>query len=133
MLERVAYSRAELAERLPALRAASRARGVAVLSTCQRTEVYATWAGEPDEAALLAAVASDRIVSRRSLRRVSTTFRDEAAARHLMRVTCGLESFVLGETEIVGQVRTAADVSQIGRASCRESVSVTICSHFVQC
>jgi glutamyl-tRNA reductase len=112
VLEQVAYSREELAERLTALRVNSRARAVAVLSTCQRTEVYAAWSGEPDEAALLAAVASDRVISRRTLRRVSTTLRDEAAARHLMRVACGLESFVLGETEIVGQVRAAAEITR---------------------
>jgi glutamyl-tRNA reductase len=113
VLERLAYSREELAERLPALRTRSHARAVAVLSTCQRTEVYATWTGEPDDAALLAALASDRGTSTRSLDRVAKTYHDEAAARHLLRVASGLESFVLGETEIAGQVRAAAEVSRI--------------------
>ena len=112
VLERLAYSREELAERLPALRTNSHARAVAVLSTCQRTEVYATWTGEPDDAALLAALASDRGVPIRALDRVAMTCRDEAAARHLLRVASGLESFALGETEIAGQVRTAADISR---------------------
>lgn len=112
VLERLAYSREELAERLPTLRTNSRASAVAVLSTCQRTEVYATWSGEPDDAALLAALASDRGISRRTLNRVAMTCRDEAAARHLLRVASGLESFVLGETEIAGQVRAAADISR---------------------
>jgi glutamyl-tRNA reductase len=112
ILERLSYSREELAERLPVLRTNSGARAVAVLSTCQRTEVYATWTGEPDDAALLAALASDRGVSIRTLDRVATTGRDEAAARHLLRVASGLESFVLGETEIAGQVRSAAEVSR---------------------
>ena len=112
VLERLAYAREELAERLTVLRTNSQARAVAVLSTCQRTEVYATWTGEPDDAALLAALASDRGIPGRSLDRVATTYRDEAAARHLLRVASGLESFVLGETEIGGQVRTAADVSR---------------------
>lgn len=112
VLERLAYSRGELAERLTALRTSSRARAVAVLSTCQRTEVYATWTGEPDNAALLAALASDRGVPARSLDRVARTYCGEAAARHLLRVASGLESFVLGETEIAGQVRAAADISR---------------------
>jgi glutamyl-tRNA reductase len=112
LLERLSYSREELAERLPALRTKSRARAVAVLSTCQRTEIYATWTGEPDDAALLAALASDRGVSIRTVGRAATAYRGEAAARHLLRVASGLESFVLGETEIAGQVRAAAEVSR---------------------
>ena len=108
VLERLSYSRAELASRLTFLRANGRARAVAVLSTCQRTEAYATWPGEPDQPALLAALALDRGVPRRVLRPVARTYRGEAAARHLLRVASGLESFVLGETEIAGQVAYAS-------------------------
>jgi len=95
VLERLSYPREELAGRLASLRANSRARAVAVLSTCQRTEVYATWPGEPDHPALLAALALDRGVSGRVLRPVATTYHGDAAARHLLRVASGLESFVL--------------------------------------
>jgi len=42
----------------------------------------------------------------------STHFRGRDAARHLVRVTAGLESFVLGERDIVGQVRAASDRSR---------------------
>jgi glutamyl-tRNA reductase len=112
LLERLSYSRAELAGRLAFLRASSRARAVAVLSTCQRTEAYATWPGEPDQPALLAALALDRGIPHSVLRPVARTYRGEAAARHLLRVASGLESFVLGETEIAGQVRAAAGISR---------------------
>ena len=112
VLERVSYSREELGERLASLRSNSQARAVAVLSTCQRTEVYATWPGEPDDPALLAALALDRGIPARVLRPVARIYRGDAAARHLLRVASGLESFVLGETEIAGQVRAAADVSR---------------------
>lgn len=112
VLERLSCSREELAGRLTSLRSNSRARAVAVLSTCQRTEVYATWAGEPDDPALLAALALDRGIPARVLRPVARTYRGDTAARHLLRVASGLESFVLGETEIAGQVRAAADISR---------------------
>jgi glutamyl-tRNA reductase len=112
VLERLAYSREELARRLAFLRAGSQARAVAVLSTCQRTEVYATWPGEPDQQALLAALALDRGIPSRVLRPVARTYRGDEAARHLLRVASGLESFVLGETEVAGQVRAAADISR---------------------
>jgi glutamyl-tRNA reductase len=112
VLERLSYSREELAGRLALLRTASRARAVVVLSTCQRTEAYATWPGEPDHPALLAALARDRGIPSGMLRPVARTYRGDAAARHLLRVATGLESFVLGETEIAGQVRAAADASR---------------------
>jgi glutamyl-tRNA reductase len=112
VLERLSYSRAELAGRLTSLRRNSQARAVAVLSTCQRTEVYATWPGEPDDPALLAALALDRGIPGLVLRPVARTYRGDDAARHLLRVASGLESFVLGETEIAGQVRAAADISR---------------------
>jgi len=112
VLERLAYSREELARRLAFLRINSQARAVAVLSTCQRTEVYATWPGEPDQQALLAALALDRGIPSRVLRPVARTYRGDDAARHLLRVASGLESFVLGEAEVAGQVRAAADISR---------------------
>jgi len=116
VLERLSYAREELASRLTTLRISSRARAVVVLSTCQRTEVYATWPGEPDDPALLAALALDRGISSRVLGPATRTYRGEAAARHLLRVASGLESFVLGESEIAGQVRAAADISRAAGA-----------------
>jgi glutamyl-tRNA reductase len=112
VLERLAYSREELAKRLTFLRTSSQARAVVVLSTCQRTEVYATWPGEPDHPALLAALALERGIPSCVLRPVARTYRGDEAARHLLRVATGLESFVLGEAEIAGQVRAAADISR---------------------
>ena len=114
VLERLSYSREELARRLEFLRTHSRARAVVVLSTCQRTEAYATWPGEPDHPALLAALAQDRGIPGTVLRPMARVYGGDEAARHLLRVASGLESFVLGETEIAGQVRAAAD---IGRAA----------------
>jgi glutamyl-tRNA reductase len=116
VLERLSYSREDLAGCLTSLRASSRARAVAVLSTCQRTEVYATWPGEPDDAALLAALALDRGIPGRVLHVAARTYRGDAAARHLLRVASGLESFVLGEAEIAGQVRAAAHISRAARS-----------------
>jgi glutamyl-tRNA reductase len=73
-----------------------------VLSTCNRTEVYAV--GEDAEARALAALrvrGGDEVAAR--------TFRisDQAAALHLFRVAAGLDSLVPGEGEILGQVRAA--------------------------
>ncbi|HEX5495899.1 MAG TPA: glutamyl-tRNA reductase [Mycobacteriales bacterium] len=112
LLERVTYSRDELAARLPALRAASGADQIAVLSTCQRTELYAAWSGRPDPDRLLAVFAADRGLPIEVVRGAVTWWQGDGCARHLLRVTSGLESFVLGETEVIGQVRLAAQVAR---------------------
>jgi glutamyl-tRNA reductase len=112
LLERLAYSGAELAERIPRLRAATGASALAVLSTCQRVEIYAGWPGEPDLPALTAALAADRGVPEPAVSAAATGYAGDAAAGHLLRVATGLESFVLGETEVAGQVRAAAEASR---------------------
>jgi glutamyl-tRNA reductase len=112
LLERLAFDRDELADRIPRLRAAAGAGALAVLSTCQRVELYAAWPGEPDLPALVAALAGDRGVPAPAVEAAVTAYADDAAARHLLRVATGLESFVLGETEVAGQVRAAAEASR---------------------
>lgn len=112
LLERLAYPREELVAGVTTLQRSSNARAVVILSTCQRTEVYATWTGAPDDAALLAALATDRGIPSGVLDAAARIYRGVEAAHHLLRVASGLESFVLGENEIAGQVRVAADVSR---------------------
>src|SRR5262249_56226847 len=98
------------------LRTNSQARAVAVLSTCQRTEVYATWHGEPNHPALLAALALDRRVSSRVLRPLARTYGGHAAARHLLRVATGLASFVLCEAASAGRVPASPPIRPAARA-----------------
>jgi glutamyl-tRNA reductase len=79
-------------------------REALVLATCNRTELYITGsdaAGAQEQARLAfaelagAAGAGDYL------------YTDEQAARHLFRVTSGLESIVIGDTHVVAQVRQA--------------------------
>jgi glutamyl-tRNA reductase len=83
------------------------AEEVALLSTCNRTELYVAsaepTAGEQALGALLRRLPHAPPPDSGCYRRLSGA----AAAKHLMRVACGLESAILGETEIQGQVRTA--------------------------
>ncbi|NUO35594.1 MAG: glutamyl-tRNA reductase [Dermatophilaceae bacterium] len=112
LLERLSFGDVELGERLPALRAAAGASSVAVLSTCQRTELYATWEAAAAPAALLRALAADRRVARADVAAAAQVHVHDGAARHLLRVATGLESFVLGESEIAGQVRRATTAAK---------------------
>jgi glutamyl-tRNA reductase len=112
LLERLACPPSALPERLNMLQTKSGARAVVVLSTCQRSEVYASWSGKPDDAALVAALASDCGIRRGDLDAAARIYVGVEAAHHLLRVASGLESFVLGENEIAGQVRVASDISR---------------------
>lgn len=80
---------------------------VVVLSTCNRTEVYA-WTTHPHPAKVLAASLSALLACTDSdILPFLYTHRGVAAVRHLFRVVGGLDSLVNGEYEIQGQVRTA--------------------------
>jgi glutamyl-tRNA reductase len=85
------------------------------LSTCNRTELYLASpdavSAEELAASLLSELAS---LPENELVPVLYRLRDEAAALHLFRVAAGLDSLVPGEGEILGQVRTAAEVGSPG-------------------
>lgn len=77
-----------------------------LLSTCNRTEVYVQ-GGNNSFSALeeqLARAADMKVEEVRSLVRC---YQGKKAVRHLFKVTCGMDSMVIGEDEILGQVRTA--------------------------
>ena len=104
VLEQVSRRRGEVGDLLPVLRAAG-CLEVVVLSTCSRTEVYATLRGDPK--LLVDVLADQSTLSRVELAAAAAVRTDRAAVRHLFRVTAGLESRVRGEVEVLGQVRTA--------------------------
>jgi glutamyl-tRNA reductase len=106
----------------PALNALRQAFGgavkeAAILSTCNRTELYC--AAEPQVAAQLPAWLADfnRIEAGELAPHVYLHDRDDAV-RHAFRVASGLDSMVLGEPQILGQmkdaVRTASDAGALG-------------------
>jgi glutamyl-tRNA reductase len=118
VLESFAVGVTELPKALGDLVAREHVSEAVVLSTCMRTEVYAEvgrfhgalgdirgfladWSGHPPE------LFSDYVYE----------FYDDAAVRHLMRVAAGLDSAVLGEGEILRQVRTAWEVARSERAA----------------
>jgi len=78
-----------------------------LLSTCNRTEVYAVVEDEGARGALLDLLAQDRGVDRASLGRDTYWMTDAEAVHHLYRVASSLDSMIVGEGQILGQVREA--------------------------
>jgi glutamyl-tRNA reductase len=113
VLERVALGRDDLPKALHDLGARPNVSEVVVLSTCNRTEVYAAaerfhgaYADIRDYFCSLAGLAPEEL----HLHLVS--LHDDEAATHLFEVAAGLRSAVLGESEVLGQVREAWTIAQ---------------------
>ncbi len=108
LLERMAVPPAGLAKALHTLQRSENLAEVAVLSTCNRTEVYARCtrfhpAVEEVRNFLTDLAESDPDVFADHL----YTYHDDAAITHLFGVAAGLDSMIVGEGEILGQVREA--------------------------
>lgn len=80
-----------------------------VLSTCNRVEIYAVSERESD---LVEALKARQTGLSSAFYQYLDRWRGLSAAEHLFRVAAGLESAILGENEIQGQVRRASDESQ---------------------
>ncbi len=84
-----------------------------ILSTCNRTEIYATGNSPIDlEKASLRFLIERAGVSGTSLRRHVYLLKDSGAAHHLFRTTSGLESMIIGEFEVLGQVKQALEIAE---------------------
>lgn len=83
----------------------------AIVSTCNRTEIYC--AGSPASLdASLQWLAQKGRVPAAALREYTYTLQADASARHAFRVASGLDSMVLGEPQILGQIKTAVRAAQ---------------------
>ncbi len=102
--ERVAFAGDAFAPALTALRALPQVEEVVLLSTCNRTEVYAI--GEEAAPAVAEWLATHAAEST-DLHAYLYRHQEGDAARHLFRVAAGLDSLVLGEPQILGQVKEA--------------------------
>ena len=105
--EAVAFSPEALVRALAPLRECTRADEVVVLSTCNRSELYLR--GSQPGMAEAATAWLDRQAGGRGgdLAPHLYIHADEAVARHAFRVASGLDSLVLGETQILGQLKRA--------------------------
>lgn len=107
--ERLAFTKAMLPQALAELSRLDAIREVLLLSTCNRTEVYSASA-DPDTArqTLVEFLARSRgLGGAKVLEPHLYTHADADAARHLFRVAAGLDSLVVGEPQIFGQVKDA--------------------------
>jgi len=115
--EKVAFAPERLADALRDLVTKSEIREAAILSTCNRTELYCCLA-KADTNQVEQWFSDFHQLPTNELKPYIYKHPDQAAVRHLLRVASGLDSMVLGEPQILGQVKTAyraaADAGTLG-------------------
>lgn len=107
--EKVAFAPEQMMEALQGLADAAALKEVAILSTCNRTEIYAE--GEQADQ-VLHWLAQQRRISLEQLQSCHYLLTDSDAVRHIMKVACGLDSMVLGEPQILGQLKSCYAVAR---------------------
>jgi glutamyl-tRNA reductase len=118
LLERVTVGDADLGKVLGALRDLANLQESVVLSTCLRTEIYAVVDRFHDAVHEIEEVLADKArVPVATMEDLATIRFDDDVALHLFSVASGLESAVLGEGEVLGQVRRAWERAQDERVS----------------
>jgi glutamyl-tRNA reductase len=110
--ERFAFGEARIPAVLRLLRDEGLADEAVILSTCNRVEIYAVTSLEP---ATAFAEFKEFLVTCHEYRDPITDeiyfLNEPQSVQHLFRVACGLDSMVLGETEILGQLKQAYDLA----------------------
>ncbi|MEF9890483.1 glutamyl-tRNA reductase [Citrobacter sp.] len=113
--ERVTFSPDTLDQALDSLLAQPMVQGGVVLSTCNRTELYLSVEEQDNlQEALVRWLCDYHNLNEEDLRNSLYWHQDNDAVSHLMRVASGLDSLVLGEPQILGQVKKAFADSQKG-------------------
>lgn len=115
--EAVAFAPEQLQSALLAIKSSVVADGVAILSTCNRTELYLDGDSVNAEA-LLSWLAEFHQADRGVIADCHYLYTGSTALRHMMKVASGLDSLVLGEPQILGQMKsayaTATDAGSMG-------------------
>ena len=110
--ERFPFAEAKIPDALAALRRSGLAEEAVILSTCNRVEIYAATSLAPDAAfvALKQFLLNYHAVTL-DLNRELYSLAEPDSLHHLFKVAGGLDSMVLGETEILGQLKKAYDLA----------------------
>ena len=107
--EQLSVQRNELVDVAGALKWRGELDEIVLLSTCNRVEIYGTTQGQTTDIKSLFQLLSSEA---RDLEPHIYVYENVDAARHLFRVTAGLDSMVLGETEITGQIKNAYEIAR---------------------
>ncbi len=104
--ERLAFPAESLEASLKTLRNSQHINGAAILSTCNRTEFYCQ-SDKNGTKTLIEWISDNKKISANEFTPYLYSHANNHSIRHIFRVACGLDSMVLGEPQILGQMKTA--------------------------
>lgn len=109
--EQVAFSSEQILEALQQLATLPAINEAAILSTCNRTELYCEFNGDDNNLPI------NWFLQHHHLKGYDPkpylyTYIDRNSVNHLLRVACGLDSLILGEPQILGQLKTAFQMAE---------------------
>ena len=107
---RIAFAPEIVVQTLQDARSILHVQEIALLSTCNRTEVYLF--GDVTDTQVMTWLSMIKGVELSQLQRCYYCYRDHHAIKHMMRVASGLDSLILGEPQIFGQIKSAYSVGQ---------------------
>ncbi len=119
--EKMSFKSSEMGKALQDLNKYPGIQGTVILSTCNRLEVY-TMTANPETGvnSIKRYLAQHGGLDEQETREFIYTYTSEEAIRHLFRVVSGLDSMVLGETQVLGQVADAYE--EAGKAKVTNKV-----------
>lgn len=105
--EQVAFAPEQLDQSLQALKDIDGVTEAIIVSTCNRTELYCRTADDLSPSPIVSWMEQHHNIPASELEPYIYTHIDDDAIVHLMRVACGLDSLVLGEPQILGQLKSS--------------------------
>lgn len=107
--EKLAFDSTQLLHGLHSLLKNTEIKEAVILSTCNRTEIYCA---TKQDSNLHTWLAKEKSLCANELQKYTYAYRELDAVRHIMRVASGLDSMVLGESQILGQMRQAYQLAE---------------------
>lgn len=113
--EKVAFAPDQMGQALVELQKFATVNESVIVSTCNRTEIYCDTSSDSSDA-ISHWLSSYHGMSSEALSPYMYRYTDQEVARHLFRVASGLDSMVLGEPQILGQLKQSFDQARNGNS-----------------
>ena len=110
--EKVAFAQSELTLAISTLLSLKEIKGCVIFSTCNRSEIYVSHDSKNIRDILIKFLASSHGIDHHTLLDYASYYEENEAVQHICNVACGLESLVLGEPQIFGQLKDAYQLSK---------------------